>query len=126
MMRPEPCWHCTSHMTGVRGDFVTLGRPSVTILEVPALRCHSWGASRLAGDVLDRLAIILEEASRHAESRGLVEVSWTYTPHGPPEVGGMPRDLRDCFATLRGLIAEERRRAEAVEDLGHEIPTWFH
>lgn len=113
-------------MTGVRGDFVAFDRASVTILEVPALRCDACGALRLAGHVLDRLAIIVEEGVRHAESRGLVEVSWTFTPDGPPEVGGMPRTLRDCFAVLRRLIAEERRRVEAVQRLRYEMPTLFH
>ncbi len=113
-------------MSGLRGDFVALDRPSVTIREVPALRCDACGAVRLAGHVLDRLGVIVEEGMRHAESRGLEEVIWAFTHDGPPAVGGMPPDLRQCFALLRRLIAEERRRAEAVQRVRYEIPTWFH
>jgi hypothetical protein len=65
-------------------------------------------------------------AVRHGLRHRLAEVRWSFTPQGPPEIGGLPSDLRNCFATLRGLIAAERRKVETIQRLGHEMPRWFH
>jgi hypothetical protein len=113
-------------MTELTGDFVALGGPSVTILDVPALRCDSCGAFRLAEHVLGRLSIIVEKAVRHGQRHGLAGVRWSFTPSGPPEIGGMPSDVRDSFAALRELIAHERRKVEMIKRLGRETPRWFH
>lgn len=69
---------------------------------------------------------IVEMAVRHGLRHRLAEVRWSFTPQGPPEIGGLPSDLRNCFATLRGLIAAERRKVETIQRLGHEMPRWFH
>lgn len=108
------------------GDFLDLRDPWVTIVDVPALFCDSCGTCRLRKRVIRRLSTIVVAAFRHAERRRLREVTWSFTPQGPPVIGGMPTSIRDSFATLREVIAQERRKVETIERLVHDTPMWFH
>lgn len=108
------CGACGAAMVEGSGEFSDLCGPSTTITEIPALVCVDCGAGRFSKHVLKRLFVILEEALDVADDVGVRSLVWSYTPSGPPEMGALPAHVRDSFAGLRELLAQERLLVKAA------------
>jgi hypothetical protein len=93
---------------------------------VPTLVCANCGTGQCPPAILARLDAIRGAAVEHAFSRGLGEVSWSFTPGGPAEVERMPGGVRESFGLLRTLVHEERCVQEACARVAQERPVYFH
>lgn len=121
------CLFCGGGLETAAGDFIewSVAR-CVRITGVPALRCRACGEWKFPRPILGRLRVIFAGARRYAGQDGVSEVVWAWTPHGPPQIGGLSGGLRHAFARLFVCISEERRLRDATTRARRARPDHVH
>lgn len=121
------CRLCCGTLEKATGDFSEWSASAgVRITDVPASRCRTCGEWEFPRAILRRVRVIFARARASARRDGASLVVWAWTPHGPPQVGGLPGALRSAFARLFVSVSEERRLRDASVRARHARPDQVH
>ncbi len=120
------CAACTESLEPVRADLVYLEEPELTVLDVPLLACERCGRRQLSPGVADRLRVIVRRAFDQCPTSLGPRLEWRFTWHGPPELGGLPVEVRKSFELMSRLVTLERQVTQAAEAARDATPHVFH